>query len=63
MSDPGGFAAATDAEPPALRIAVSFKNTLPGIKLDAQRRAAVQQTAQRLTELGHEVVERNPRYG
>jgi amidase len=63
MSDPGGFAAATDAEPRALRIALSFKNTLPGIKLDAQRRAAVEQTAQLLTELGHEVVERNPRYG
>ena len=63
MCDPGGFAAATDAEPRALRIAVSFKNTLPGIKLDAQRRAAVEQTAQLLTELGHEVVERNPRYG
>jgi hypothetical protein len=29
----------------------------------AQRRAAVEQTAQLLTELGHEVVERNPRYG
>jgi amidase len=63
MTDAGGFSAATETEPRPLRIAVSFRNTLPGIKLDAQRRAAVEQTAQLLTELGHEVVARNPRYG
>ena len=47
----------------ALRIAVSFKNTLPGIELEAQRRTAVERTAHLLTELGHDVLERDPRYG
>jgi amidase len=63
VTDAGGFAAATDAEPRGVRIAVSFKCTLPAIKLEAQRRAAVERTAQLLTELGHAVVERDPRYG
>jgi amidase len=63
VTDDGGFAEAAEAEPGRLRIAVSLKCTLPAIKLEAQRRAAVQRTAQLLIELGHELVEQDPRYG
>jgi amidase len=63
VTDDGGFVLAAERDPGRLRVAVSFKCTLPGIKLEAQRREAVQRTAQLLGELGHEVTERDPRYG
>jgi amidase len=63
VADGDGFAEATKREPGALRIAVSYRSTLPGIRLDPERRAAVERTAQLLAELGHEVDERDPRYG
>ena len=63
VADGDGFVEATEAAPRALRVAVSYKNTLPAIKLDPERRAAVERTAQLLTELGHTVDERDPHYG
>jgi amidase len=63
VADGDGFVEATEAAPRALRVAVSYKNTLPAIKLDPERRAAVERTAQLLTELGHTVDERDPRHG
>jgi amidase len=62
-ADEDGFEAAATSEPETLRVAVSFKCTLPAIKLEAQRREAVERTAQLLSELGHEVSEADPRYG
>jgi amidase len=63
VADDGGFAEAAQREPGALRIAVSYKSTLPGVKLDPERRAAVERTAQLLTELGHQVEQQDPDYG
>ncbi|MEI4271419.1 amidase family protein [Klenkia sp. LSe6-5] len=58
---PGGAA----VEPPdddttALTVAVSTRSPLPGARLDAEGRAAVEAVAARLRELGHTVVRRDP---
>jgi amidase len=56
------FAEAARREPPKLRIAVSTKSILP-VRLSPQGRTAVDTTAELLRSLGHDVRERNPRYG
>jgi amidase len=56
------FAEAARREPPRLRIAVSTKSTLP-VRPNPEAIAAVESTAELLRALGHEVRERNPRYG
>jgi amidase len=56
------FAEAARRQPPKLRIAVSTKSTLP-VRLSAQARTAVESTAELLRSLGHELRERDPRYG
>jgi amidase len=56
------FAEAARREPPKLRIAVSTKPTLP-VRLSTQARTAVESTAELLRSLGHELRERDPRYG
>jgi amidase len=58
------FAEAAGRAPGKLRIAMSFKLPPPlTAKLGAEQRAAVEQTAELLRSLGHEVVERDPDYG
>ncbi len=64
MSDAQLFAPAAEAaDPGRLRIAVSRKIP-PGLiaRVSADQRDAWEQTAQLLTELGHQVVERDPPY-
>jgi amidase len=58
------FADAAASPPPRLRIALSFATPTgaPG-KVDPEQRAAVEQLATHLTELGHEVERRDPDYG
>jgi amidase len=60
----GGFAAAAARAPGRLRVAVST-NMPPGTvaRLGAEQRAAVEETAELLRSLGHEVVERDVDYG
>jgi amidase len=60
----GGFAEAAGRDPGRLRIAVSTK-VPPGAiaRLGAEQRRAVQDTAELLRSLGHEVVEREIDYG
>jgi amidase len=65
LADPApgrSFADAARSAPPALRIAVSTKPTLPA-KPGAAALAAVRSTAALLRELGHEVRDRDPDYG
>lgn len=58
------FAAAAERPPPTLRIALSFATPTgaPG-KVDPEHRAAIERMAITLSELGHEVEERDPDYG
>ena len=51
------FAAAARREPGRLRIAVSLKPAIPGVKPSRESIAAVEQTAELLRSLGHEVDE------
>jgi len=57
------LAAAARREPGRLRVAVSLKGTLPGIRPSATARRAVQETAELLRSLGHTVGEQDPNYG
>jgi amidase len=61
--DGGGFAAAAAREPGRLRIAISTK-AMPGSLplLGREEKRAVHDTGELLRGLGHEVVERDPRY-
>jgi amidase len=60
----GSYVDAADRPPARLRIAVSRKIP-PGLiaSLSADQRGAFDQTISLLTELGHEVIERDPAYG
>jgi amidase len=60
----GGFAAAAARAPGRLRISVSTK-VPPGVvaRLGAEQRGAVEETAELLRSLGHEVLEREIDYG
>jgi len=57
------FVHAARRAPGALRIAVSLKGTLPGVRPGPAARRAVEETAELLRSLGHTVVERDPKYG
>jgi amidase len=59
---PRSFSEAAARAPGRLRIAVSFKRSLP-TPLKREQRRAVEDTAELLRELGHEVRERDPRLG
>ncbi len=63
MDPRGSFAEAARREPGRLRVAVSLKGTLPGIKAGPAARLAVEQTAELLRSLGHGVAECDPKYG
>jgi amidase len=56
------FTEAAHAEPGRLRIGWSTKSPIKGLRPDATHVEAVTSTAQLLSDLGHEVVEVNPRY-
>jgi len=57
------FAEAAAREPGRLRVAVSLKGMIPGIRPGPGARQAVQRTAELLGSLGHQVAEQDPRYG
>ncbi len=57
------FAEAARRDPGTLRVAVSRKGTLPGIKAGRAARRAVEETAELLLSLGHEMADRDPKYG
>ncbi len=59
---PTSFTAAAHAEPEKLRIGWSTRSPVKGIRPDETHVRAVAETAQLLTDLGHEVVEVDPRY-
>jgi amidase len=62
LSGSSAFSRAARSAPPALRVAVSTKPTLPA-KPGPDALAAVSSTAALLRDLGHEVRERDPDYG
>ena len=57
------FADAARREPGRLRVAMSLKGTLPGVKAGPVAQRAVEETADLLRSLGHHVAERDPKYG
>jgi amidase len=57
------FADAARREPGRLRVAVSLRTTLPGTKPGPAAKRAVEETVELLRSLGHEVAERDPKYG
>src|SRR2546421_3895518 len=57
------FADAARRGPGRLRVATSLKGTLPGVKAGPAARRAVEQTAELLLSLGHQVASRDPKYG
>jgi amidase len=59
----GSFAAAAAREPGRLRVGVALKPTLPQVRLTKPWRSGVDRTAERLRQLGHEVIDVKPRYG
>jgi amidase len=62
-SDESGFVAAAAKEPGRLRIALSTKVPLGVVtRVGSQQRAAVEESAALLRELGHQVVMRDPDY-
>jgi amidase len=63
IGDGGPFHDAATSEPKGLRIGIALRPTLPNVRPSKAVRQAVAATAERLRELGHEVVEVKPRYG
>jgi amidase len=63
IADGGPFRDAADADPPRLRIGIARKPTLPNVRLSKPVTQAIAATAERMRELGHEVVDVKPRYG
>jgi amidase len=60
----GGFVAALERPPPSLRIAVSFEPPRGSFaRLTDERRRAVEQTAQLLRSMGHDVFDQQIDYG
>ena len=57
------FAQAAAREPGRLRVAVSLKGMIPGIRPGHVARQAVERATELLRSLGHEVAEQNPSYG
>lgn len=57
------YRAAVDADPGRLRIALSWRTPLGKPPVEAQRRRATLEAAEKLSALGHEVVEADPALG
>ena len=58
-----GFAEAARRDPGRLRVAVSLKGTIPGVKAGPPARRALEDTAELLRSLGHQVAWHDPNYG
>ena len=56
------FAESARSAPGKLRIAVSTKSPIPLVKVEDSAKRAVRETADALRSLGHDVVERDPKY-
>jgi amidase len=63
IGDGGPFHDAATSEPKGLRIGIALRPTLPNVRPSKTVRQAVAATAERLRELGHEVLDVKPRYG
>jgi amidase len=63
IADGGRFADAAERDPQPLRIGIALKPTLPNVRPSKAVKTSVAATADRLRELGHEVVDVKPRYG
>ena len=63
IGDGGPFHDAAASEPKRLRIGVAMRPTLPNVRPSKAVRQSLAATAERLRELGHEVVDVKPRYG
>jgi amidase len=59
----GTYRSAVDADPGPLRIAVAWRSGLGKPPIEAQRKQAVLETAERLSALGHEVTVADPPLG
>src|SRR5215216_4518013 len=59
----GSYAETAREEPGKLRIAVSTKTPAPPSRADGEVRRSIEQVADRLRGLGHEVADRDPDYG
>ncbi|MFL5893497.1 MAG: amidase [Thermoleophilaceae bacterium] len=57
------FADAAAATPGRLRVAISLKPSAPFVRVESEVRMAVEETAELLESLGHEVERRDPDYG
>jgi amidase len=57
------FAEAARLDPGQLRVAVSLRGTIPGVRAGQAARRAIEETAGLLTSLGHWVAWRDPKYG
>jgi amidase len=63
IADGGPFHDAALSDPPRLRVGIALKPTLPQVRPSKTVKAVLAATADRLRELGHEVVDVKPRYG
>jgi amidase len=63
IADGGPFHDAVAVDPPRLRVGIAMKPTLPNVRPSKPVKSMVAATADRLRELGHEVVDVKPRYG
>jgi amidase len=63
VTDGTAFLDAAQREPGRLRIAVTQRTPLRGVRMDPAVLAAVAETAELLRGLGHEVVEHDPEFG
>lgn len=59
----GTYREAADTDPGPLRIALSWRAPVGPVPVERQRRAAIEELAERLRGLGHTVVEREVPYG
>src|SRR5205823_1024420 len=59
---PRPFAESARTPPGKLRVAVSTKSPIPLVKIYEPAKQAVRETAEALRSLGHEVLERDPKY-
>jgi amidase len=63
IGDGGPFYDAAARDPERLRIGLALKPTLPNVRLAKPLRDATEEAAERLRELGHDVIAVKPRYG
>ncbi|MEA2469696.1 MAG: amidase [Thermoleophilaceae bacterium] len=59
----GPFHDAASTDPARLRVGLALNPTMPNVRLSKPVRQSMARTAERLRELGHDVMEVKPRYG